>query len=191
MRILPESIGSPHSINSATYEFNRLNSRGGKDDKKGGTLPPLLIKMRKKGQASLEYMIMLALALGVFAAILYVSTSLIISSSTQLGVDSAVRAVQEIKEASDFIYIRGHPSKTQIDVRIPGNIEEVSIGNYTVRLRISVADSYTDVYQVSKGNMTSDTSSICPDGNCREGYYVLSVESLPSGGSHDVNITTV
>ncbi len=134
-------------------------------------------------------MIILALALGVFSAILYVSTSLIVSSSTQLGVDSALRAVQEIKEASDFIYIRGHPSKTQIEVRIPGNIEDVSIANSVVRLRVSVADSYTDIYKVTKGNMVSDISSICPGAPCREGYYVLSVESLPPDSPYDVNIT--
>jgi len=147
--------------------------------------------MLKKGQASLEYMIILALALGVFAAILYVTTMLIVSSSSQLGIDSAVRAVQEVKEAADFIYIRGHPSKTQINVRIPSNIEDMSINNSVVRLRISVANSYTDVYQVTKGNLSSDISPMCPGGVCREGYYVLSVESLPTENPYDVNITVV
>jgi len=144
--------------------------------------------MLKKGQVSLEYMIVLALALGVFAAILYITTMLIVSSSSQLGIDSAVRAVQEIKEAADFIYIRGHPSKTQINVRIPSNIENISISNDVVRLRISVADSYTDVYQVTKGSISSNISLIC-DEVCREGYYLLSVESLPADNPYDVNIT--
>ena len=147
--------------------------------------------MLKKGQASLEYMIILALALGVFSAILYVTTMLIVSSSSQLGIDSAVRAVQEMKEASDFVYIRGHPSKMQINVRIPSNIENVSISNLVVRLRISVADSYTDVYQVTKGNMSSDISLMCPAGVCKEGYYLLSVASLPADNPYDVNITVV
>lgn len=147
---------------------------------------------KKRGQASLEYMVMLALSLGIFASILYVTNSLITSSSTQIGADAAFRAVEGIKEASDFIYTHGHPSKTQINVRIPSNIENISIGNKIVRIGISSGLSYTDIYDVTRGNMTSDLSVICPSGNCREGYYVLNVESMnPALGGYDVNITVV
>lgn len=147
---------------------------------------------KKRGQASLEYMVMLALSLGIFAAILYVTNSLIISSSTQIGADAAFRAVEGIKEASDFIYTHGHPSKTQINVRIPANIENISVQNRVVKISISSGLSYTDIYDVTKGNMTSEISAICPVGNCREGYYVLNVESMnPAVSGYDVNVTVV
>lgn len=149
-------------------------------------------KISIAGQASIEYMVMLAISLGIFAAILYVTNALITSSITQIGADAAFRAVQGIKEASDFIYTHGHPSKTQINVRIPANIENISIQNKVVRISISSGLSYTDIYDVTKGNMTSDLSSICPAGNCREGYYVLNLESInPAVSGYDVNITLV
>jgi uncharacterized protein (UPF0333 family) len=146
---------------------------------------------KKKGQASLEYMVMLAISLGIFAGILYVSTFLISTSTSQVGVDSGFRAVQTIREASDFIYIHGHPSKIQTQVRIPNNVEEVEISEQIVRVRIANYDSYTDIYEITKGNMSSNISLICPgQGNCKGGNYVLVFESIQPGAGYDVNITT-
>lgn len=147
----------------------------------------------KKAQASLEYMVMLAISLGVFAGILYVSTFLVSMSTSRVGVDTAFRAVETIREASDFIYIHGHPSKIQTQVRIPSNIEEVKIFNKTVKLKIASYLSYTDIYEVTKGNMSLyNPTSICPGAtNCRAGNYVLIFESLPTGAGYDVNVTVM
>jgi len=136
----------------------------------------------RKAQASLEYMVMLAISLAVFAAILYVTNNLIATSSAQIGVDSAFRAAVKIKEAADFIYVHGHPSKTQINVYIPPNIEQVSIdNNNSISVRIGLGQYYTDIYQVTKGRIYGNLSSLK-----REGYYVLDVESQPD---NTINVT--
>ena len=148
--------------------------------------------MHTKAQAAIEYMIMLAISMGIFAAIFYMSTFLISSSTTQVGVDSAFRAVQTIREASDFIYIHGHPSKIQTQVRIPGSIEGLKIVNQSVKLSISSYNSYTDIYEVTKGNLTSDISLICASQiSCKAGNYVLVFESLPTGAGYDLNVTVL
>ncbi|MFH1721308.1 MAG: hypothetical protein ABH950_01745 [Candidatus Altiarchaeota archaeon] len=151
-------------------------------------------KKNNSGQASLEYMIMLALSLAVFSAILYVSSGLLNNSTTQIGVDAASRGVTQIKEAADFIYVHGHPSKTQVNVYVPPNIENVEIDNQTISFRVSVGMAYTDVYAITKGNITAE---VCPnDQSCmktNQGYYLLNVESLDDPGNplDAVNITLV
>ncbi len=144
--------------------------------------------MGNLGQASLEYMVMLGISLTIFAAILYLTTVLISSSTSQIGVDSALRSVERIKEAADFIYIHGHPSKTRINVQVPSNIEDISIQNHVVKFRIYAGLGYTDIYDVTKGNLTSNLEAICYGGYCREGYYVLNVESTDLGV---INITVI
>ena len=140
--------------------------------------------MKSLAQASLEYMIMLALSLGIFAAILYVVSSLITSSSLQIGVDAALRASNRMREAVDFIYVHGHPSKTRINVYIPPNIEDVSIvDNKTINVRISIKNSYTDIYEIAKGTIVGDISSMQ-----REGYYLVSVES---NADNSINMTVI
>lgn len=134
--------------------------------------------MRSKAQSSLEYVIMLAISLGVFTAILYVINTMISGSTSQIGVDSAYRAVEEIKQGVDFTYVHGDPSKTQVTIYIPPNINSISISGKEINLRLDVNPSYTDVYAIARANITGDLSSIV-----HEGYYLLEIESDGFGKS--------
>jgi uncharacterized protein (UPF0333 family) len=138
--------------------------------------------VQERGQASLEYMVMLALSLAVFSAILYVTSTLISTSSAQIGVDSAYRAVEKLRDSADFIYVHGHPSRTQVNIYLPTNVEEVSIlNNNTFNIRIGIGPSYTDIYSIARGKVYGDLSTIV-----REGYYVFRVES---SSDTEINIT--
>jgi uncharacterized protein (UPF0333 family) len=148
--------------------------------------------MKRRGQVSLEYMTMLGLSLIIFAAVLYVATFLMSTSGMQIDVDTAYRAVQGVRESADFIYVHGYPSKIQSGINIPSNVEDVSIEGKVVRLRLNVGKSFTDVYAVTKANMTATGAqdTICASNLCREGYYILNFEALnPDLTRHDVNIT--
>jgi uncharacterized protein (UPF0333 family) len=133
-------------------------------------------KRGSRGQSSLEYMVMLAIALGVFAAILVATSQIISSSSSQIGVESGERAAAEIKEAADFVYVHGHPSKVRVRVYIPPSVREVGIepeNNRTVYVRLDSTPYYTDIYEVVRGNVTGNLSLIR-----KEGYYTINVESI-------------
>ena len=132
--------------------------------------------MQRRAQASLEYIVMLALSLLVFSTILYITGVLINTSSIQVGVDSAHRAVEKLRTSADFIYVHGHPSRTQVNIYIPPNIENLSVSptNNSIIARISVGQSYTDIYGVTKGQIVSGLDSVS---RWREGYYVFRVES--------------
>ncbi|MBN2250776.1 MAG: hypothetical protein JW724_01705 [Candidatus Altiarchaeota archaeon] len=146
-------------------------------------------RSKSRGQASLEYMVMLAISLLIFTAIIGFSMNMVSNVKSQLGVDSAFKAVEEIKEASDFIYVHGHPSKIRRNVRMPSNMENLTLSDNFIRISISTGQSYTDIYDVTKANITAVDAIdfICPEGACRGGSYVLNMESLESG--YDVNIS--
>ncbi len=136
----------------------------------------------RKAQSSLEYIIMLAISLGVFTAILYVINTMVSSSSSQIGTDAAFRAVEEIKEGVDFVYVHGDPSKTQVSVYIPPNIQGVYVNGKEVSIRLDVFPAYTDVYAVAKAGITAvGFSSIT-----HEGYYLLEIES---NGTSNAKVT--
>jgi hypothetical protein len=109
-----------------------------------------------------------------------------------LGVDAAFKAVEEIKEASDFIYVHGHPSKIRRNVRIPPNVENVTFSENLIKISIETGPSYTDIYDVTKSNVTAKEALdfICPPPEyaCKGGNYVLNLESLDEGG-YSVNIS--
>ncbi len=136
-------------------------------------------------------MVMLAISLLIFAAIIAFSLSLVNNVKSQLGVDSAFKAVEEIKEASDFIYVHGHPSKIRRNVRIPSGIDNMTISGNIIKLSIMTGNSYTDIYDISKANITATdaVNFVCLNGVCREGNYIFNMESMESPPGYDVNIT--
>ena len=142
-------------------------------------------KMENKAQASLEYMVMLGMSLMVFSAILYVTGLLITTSSIQVGVNSAYQAVEKLRSASDFVYVHGHPSKFEVNLYIPPSLENLTIRgqNNSVCARVSVGESFTDIYGVTKGNVYGNFPTVV-----REGYYVFRVESM---SDNTINITVV
>ena len=132
---------------------------------------------------------MIALSLVIFLSVLYVATTMMATSSIQISVDTAYRAVQGIKDGADFIYVHGHPSKIQSNIRIPSNVENMSIHNKTIRMRLSIGDAYTDVYAVAKGNLNSSVESdICTTEACSEGNYVFVFSSMDPATGYDVSI---
>lgn len=147
--------------------------------------------MKNKAQSSLEYMVMLALSLIIFAAIITFSMTMLGSVRSQLSTDSAYKAVEEIKESADFIYVHGDPSKIRRTIRIPANVENVTLNGSLIMLSISVGQGITDIYDISKGNITADdavNNYLCVNSTCREGNYPLNFQSIDSTG-YNVNIT--
>lgn len=147
--------------------------------------------MKNKAQSSLEYMVMLALSLIIFAAIITFSMSMLSGVRSQISTDSAFKAVEDMKESADFIYIHGHPSKIRRNIRMPSNVENVTLDGNLIRITVSVGQSLTDVYDTSKGNITGSDAVdyLCYGGACREGNYLLSFESIDSGSGYNVNIS--
>lgn len=136
-------------------------------------------------------MVMLAISLLIFAAIIGFSMNMVNNVKSQLGVDSAYKAVEEIKEASDFIYVHGHPSKIRRNIQIPSSIEGITVSNNLVKMSISTGESYSDIYDLTKGNITADSAIafICrgESNACQGGTYILDFESMESGYSLNIS----
>ncbi len=137
-----------------------------------------------RAQVSVEYMMTIALSLLAFGAIIYVANTLMGQSSLQIKIDSTQRAVNTIKEAADYAYIQGHPTKYTTHIYIPSGIVSGSIipgklGNRTINLKVGVGSSFTDVYAVTdwdirwEGGAGLLNCSGTGSSRCEEGYYTV------------------
>jgi uncharacterized protein (UPF0333 family) len=155
------------------------------------------LKNNNKAQVSLEYMVMLGVSLLIFATIIAYSMNMLGSVQSQLSVDTGYKAVEEIKEAVDFIYVHGHPSKIRRSVTVPAGVENITILDNVVKMQISTGYQLTDIYDVTKGNMTGIEflAFVCPTeiatGRvvCRQGTYIIDLQSMPLSAEYTVNIT--
>ncbi len=127
----------------------------------------------------MEYLVLTGFTMLVLLILLVAAYNRINSSEKEIDINSAERAVTRMKEAADFVYIHGHPTKLKISVYIPSDIDETRsfIANKTINLAVNVAGSHTDVWRSTRGEVGWDLYGSSTAFPSKEGYYVLTVES--------------
>ena len=136
------------------------------------------LKMDKKSQAAMEYLTLTGLSMLILLILLVAVYERMSRSEKSLDLDSAERAAFRLKEAADFVYIHGHPTKLTIPVYLPGDIESDHsyIANNTINIAMRISGAYTDVWKPTRGDVSWDLggSTQFPT---TEGYYLFVVES--------------
>ncbi len=133
----------------------------------------------------MEYLVLTGFTMLILMVLLVAAYTKISSSEKQIDIDAAERAVGRIKEAADFVYVHGHPSKLTVSVYIPSDVDVGNsfISDKTINVAMGVGNSYTDVWRSTLGEIgwDLDGSSQPPS---TEGYYVLTVESTSYSSPH-------
>jgi len=130
----------------------------------------------RKAQAAMEYMVLTGFTLLILGILLVAAYAKISQSEKHLDIDSAERAVSELKRAADFVYLHGHPTRLTVSVYLPQDIDvsQSYVDNNTINIAMRAGGSYTDVWRRSRGEVFGEIPS-------NEGYYVFVVESTESG----------
>jgi len=143
----------------------------------------------KKGQAAIEYLVLTGFTLVILMILLVSAYTKISSSETVADVSTLQNAVSKLKEASDFVYIHGHPTKLTVNVYLPGLIDQSNsfIGNKTINFAAATRAGPTDVWASTRGEIGWDLfgSSSLPS---TEGYYLFIVESTAYGSLNNGTI---
>lgn len=150
---------------------------------------PIQFKMDKRAQAAMEYLVLTGFSLLILLILLTATYQRMSLTEKSLDLDSAERATFRIKEAADFVYTHGHPTKLTIPVYIPKDIEpsHTYIGNYTINIALRGGPTYTDVWRPTRGRVEWDVSG-ATEFPMTEGYYTMVVESTEYGGVYNGTI---
>ncbi|MCX8195289.1 MAG: VWA domain-containing protein [Candidatus Micrarchaeota archaeon] len=125
----------------------------------------------KKAQASMEQLIIIAIALAVIGVAFYVAFNYA-SDSTKIS--QAEEAVQKLAAAADRVYALGQGSKEYVTVYLPQDIRTTDVSGKRVLITVGTSAGSTDVFANSKAELTGaiPTSS---------GKHRIVVEHLPNG----------
>jgi len=80
----------------------------------------------RRGQNSVETIVILAGALVVLTAFLYFANNYLISVQQQRDFNDAYRAVKDLASTADWVYSQGLGAKKQVFIRIPPNVDPAS-----------------------------------------------------------------
>ncbi|MFH1750778.1 MAG: hypothetical protein ABH863_03810 [Candidatus Micrarchaeota archaeon] len=108
---------------------------------------------KKKGQAAMEYMVMLGFAIAIILPLwLYVNSS-IGNTKAELDMTYAKVAVNKVKDAADSVYVQGAPASIYLDIDMPDNIESTSVSGREIQINLNTAAGISEIYAVSIANL--------------------------------------
>lgn len=121
-----------------------------------------------KGQTALEYFIIVSVAFLILLPLVIYANELIISYNDETRISLAENAVKKIGENADWVYSQGQPAKRTFELYMPGSIDQVSLENSTVLIRVKTSAGTSDIYYTAISPLDGSLPS-------SKGYYKMSL----------------
>lgn len=129
------------------------------------------MKRVKRGQVSIEYLILIGFILIALIPIFYYALS---ESSNTTRLNEADDAVNSLAKSADSVYALGPGTKNYVWVSLPGGIESMSFDNKRVLIKLNIFGGLSDIYAESKAELIGSIS-------ITQGGHRVRVEALESG----------
>lgn len=126
-----------------------------------------------KGQAGVEYLIIISVALLILFPLIYNANKLLIAYEDENKISSAKNAVKKLGENADWVFSQGSPAKITIEVYIPKGIDEISIDNSTISFKVKTSSGVSDVFYETIAPLNGVIQS-------KSGYYFISLTAHES-----------
>ena len=128
-------------------------------------------KTNSKGQVALEYMSIVGFALLILGGVVVFAYNYTLAARETSNVAAASTAVNNIVESANLVYAQGYPAKVTIVVNVPQNVDNVTISNKVIRMRINVKGGITEIAGTARTNLTGSLPA-------SPGYYKVQIQSL-------------
>ncbi|RLG22031.1 hypothetical protein DRN74_01305 [Candidatus Micrarchaeota archaeon] len=128
----------------------------------------------KSAQSSIEYLIMFAFILAVIVPIWVYANNNINTTNERLQKSYAENAVQRLAAAADMVYVQGHPARMTIRIRIPEAVENASIKQHEISIRVSSRGGPSDIYYTTVAPLNGSLPS-------SPGFYFITLRAMEEG----------
>ncbi len=123
-----------------------------------------------KGQASFEQLLVIGIGLTIIAIMFYVGTTY---TSDSLKISQAEDAAARIAGAADYVHSMGPNSKEYVEVYLPQDITNITIGGKRIVINVITSSGPTDLFATTH----SDLIGALPAGRGRQKILVQYLES--------------
>jgi len=130
-----------------------------------------MIGIKNKSQAAVELIVILAIALVIFIAILSVNDDITSSISNKFEVTKAKTSLEDLANAAELVYQQGTGAKTQVYITLPNNVNSVSIAGQILNINMYAGGNPRDVYRTVDFQVAGNIPT-------EEGSYLVAVEAF-------------
>lgn len=132
----------------------------------------------KRGQVSLEYVLILGMLFIILIPFFYYSME---GSITNVKMYKADDAVNTLAGAADAVYGLGPGTKKIVRIELPGGVESTLVNNHEITLKLRISGGVSDVFATTKPEVTGTFPS-------SKGYHTLKVEYLTSQNKVQISV---
>ncbi|NOR85635.1 hypothetical protein GQ473_05960 [archaeon] len=133
---------------------------------------------KRVGQAALEYLIVVGMALLLLAPIIGVGQTAIDGLKKDSNMLIARQTMNKLTEASELVFAQGPPASVTITTQIPANIEEFIFMNKIIIMKLNQYERESDIISMVNFNVTGSIPN-------NSGTYKINIRAINDG----VNIT--
>ncbi len=133
---------------------------------------------KRKGQASLEYLIVVTLSLLILSPMIYYALEYKNELDDVKPIIDLKRTMKLIKENSDFVFSQGIGAKISIKIVIPKQVVLIEQGNTYLKFRLKANYGEEDFVILFPYNITGSFPT-------QPGYYKLIIEGTDKGVSYE------
>jgi len=123
----------------------------------------------RKGQAALEYMMVISLVLLFIIPVWAYMSTVNQEATNEINYAYGKNAARKVIDAAELVYSQGPPASVEINVYIPRYVQWVNVTNETISFRMN-AGYETDVFGISTVPLNGTMPIV-------EGNYFIKVES--------------
>jgi len=105
--------------------------------------------MKKRGQISLEFIIIFGVTTMVVIALIGISFYYSRQVEDTINTNQINEIAKAIVDVAESMYYFGEPSKTTLKVYIPKGIKEITFDTNEINFRVKVKDGETDIFYPS------------------------------------------
>lgn len=121
-----------------------------------------------KAQVALEYLVIVSVALLILVPLVLYANQMFLGYKENTRISLAKNAVKKIGEHADWVYSQGRPARNEIQVYMPDGIEEASLENNEILLKIKTSAGTSDIFY----RTVSPLNGSIP---YNSGYYIISL----------------
>jgi hypothetical protein len=121
-----------------------------------------------KSQAAVEYFTIISIALFLLLPLSLYVNELLTGYRDDTRLSLAKDLVKKLGENVDWVYSQGPPARVSLKVYVPEGVEEASLENKTILLRMRTSAGLSDVYYMAVPELNGSLPS-------ESGYYSVSL----------------
>jgi hypothetical protein len=110
--------------------------------------------MVSQGQAALEYMAMIGIALLISAPLIFNVNTSAFELQRSFQTSMAQNALNNIEEAASLVHSQGEPAKVTFTIRLPEGIKHTNVTDQRLHIAKEVDGGTTDIYNFLDFNVS-------------------------------------